>query len=229
MNTLAPNVLQALDLDEGEDSPPSLSRQAYQRLRDQIITLKLLPGAPLQEAELMQEVGLGRTPVREALQRLAYEGLVVIRRRRGAFVANIGVTDLQQLFELRRTVEGFAAALAAERAREADLCTLDRIVAALDEVHSLEDTQAHIEIDRAFHAALAHSAHNRFLQSTANRLFNLNLRLWYLALDRIGPMHAAIEQHRAVLEAIRRRDGRAAEAAIREHITDFQERIRAVI
>src|SRR5574341_75639 len=204
-----------------EKDEPSLSGQAYQRLRDQIITLKLPPGAPLQEAELMQELGLGRTPVREALQRLACEGLVVSRRRRGAFVANIAVTDLQQLFELRRTVEGFAAALASERATESDVNAMERILAELEDPHRQADIQIHIEIDRAFHLALVRSSHNKFLQVTASRLFFLNLRLWYLALDKIGPMHGAIEQHRAVLEAIKRRDGLAAEAAIRDHITDF--------
>jgi DNA-binding GntR family transcriptional regulator len=204
----------------------SLSRQAYQRLRDQIVTLKLPPGAPLQEAALMEELGLGRTPIREALQWLACQGLVALQPRRGAFVANISATDLQQIFELRKELEGYAAALAAERATPEDVAGMERILAALD---GAGGAQASITVDNAFHHALARSAHNKFLRSTLSRLYYLNLRLWYLALDRIGPMRDAIEQHRAVLAAIKRRDGQKAEAAIREHIADFQERIRAVI
>jgi len=207
----------------------SLGRQAYQRLRDQIVTLKLAPGTPLQESALVEELELGRTPIREALQWLAGEGLVVLRPRRGAFVADISVTDLQQIFELRQVLEGYAAALAAQRATEADVAALEQALADLDAADSREDTQAHIEIDRAFHRALSRSAHNKFLCSTLSRLYNLNLRLWYLALERIGPMHNAVEQHRAVLEAIKEHDSQKAEAAIREHIADFQERIRATI
>jgi len=207
----------------------SLSRQAYQRLHDQIVTLKLSPGTPLQESALVEELDLGRTPIREALQWLACEGLVVLRPRRGAFVADISVTDLQQIFELRQVLEGYAAALAAQRATETDIAALEKALADLDAADSREDTQAHIEIDRAFHRALARSAHNKFLRSALSRLYNLNLRLWYLALERIGPMHDAVEQHRAVLEAIKEHDSQKAEAVIREHIVDFQERIRAMI
>jgi DNA-binding GntR family transcriptional regulator len=219
--------LAELSIFEEDGGGHSLSRQAYQRLRDQIVTLQLPPGAPLLEASLVEELGLGRTPIREALQRLACEGLVVLRPRRGAFVANISVTDLQQIFELRRVLEGYAAVLAAERATEADLAAMEQALIDLNNAHCQGDTQAHVEIDRAFHFALARSAHNKFLQSILSRIYHLNLRLWYLGLDRIGPMRAAIEQHRAVLDAIKRRDGPAAEAAIREHITGFQERIRA--
>ena len=213
-------------ISEEDSGGISLSRQAFQRLREQIVTLKLPPGAPLQESALVEELGLGRTPIREALQWLACQGLVVLQPRRGAFVANIGVTDLQQLFELRQELEGYAAALAAGRATADDVAGLEQILADLDEAG---DTQAHIEVDRAFHHALARSTHNKFLRSTLSRLYYLNLRLWYLVLDRIGPMHRAVEQHRAVVTAIKDHDSQKAEAAIRKHIADFQERIRAAI
>src|SRR5258708_7152479 len=91
---------------EDETATASLSQQAYQRLRDMIVTLQLAPGALINEAALMDELALGRTPIREALQRLAYEGLVVLQPRRGAFVGSLSIVDLQQIFELRRTIEG---------------------------------------------------------------------------------------------------------------------------
>jgi DNA-binding GntR family transcriptional regulator len=207
----------------------SLTRQAYQRLRDRIVTLQLAPGALVSEADLMQELQLGRTPIREALQRLACEGLIVLRPRRGAFVANLSLLDLQHIFEMRRTIEGFAAQLAAERATEADLARLDATVARLERLDPPEDAHGLIEIDTAFHRALAQAAHNRFLENSLGRMYNLNLRLWYLALDKIGPMRPAIEQHRRVIEAVRRRDGAAAEAAIREHISEFQARIKGIL
>jgi DNA-binding GntR family transcriptional regulator len=219
-----------LEADQEEESQlSSLSQQAYQRLRDKIITLQLAPGALVNEAGLMQELRLGRTPIREALQRLACEGLIVLRPRRGAFVASLSIMDLQQIFEVRRMVEGYAAALAAERATDADVATMRAILDQLDQADEQDNTQAYIDIDRAFHRSLARSTHNRFLENTLSRLYNLNLRLWYLALDKIGPMREAIEEHRRILDAIEQRDSRLAEAVIQEHITSFQTRIREIL
>ncbi len=212
-----------------ETAPASLSHQAYQRLRDMIVTLQLAPGALVNEPALMDELSLGRTPIREALQRLACEGLVVLRPRRGAFVAGLSIVDLQQIFELRRTIEGYAASLAAERATEADLTAMAAALGALDAAGPDARPQTYIAIDRNFHRALARGAHNRFLESTLSRMYNLNLRLWYMALDKVGPMREAIDEHRRVLAAITRRDGVQAEAAMRAHITNFQSRIRELL
>ncbi len=207
----------------------SLSYRAYQRLRDMIVTLRLAPGALVNEATLMDDLGLGRTPIREALQRLACEGLVVLRPRRGAFVASLSIVDLQQIFELRRTIEGYAASLAAERATETDLAALEAALAALNTLGPEAGPETYITIDRTFHRAVAHAAHNRFLEATLSRMYNLNLRLWYLALDKIGPMREAIDEHRRVLSGIAARDSALAEAAMREHITSFQARIRDLL
>jgi DNA-binding GntR family transcriptional regulator len=189
----------------------------------------LAPGAVINDGAMMEELQLGRTPIREALQRLACEGLVVLRPRRGAFVASLSITDLHQIFEMRRVLEGHAAALAAERATPADVAALQAPVALLDQADPAGGAQPYIEIDRAFHRAVARAAHNRFLEYTLSRMYNLNLRLWYLALDRIGPMRQAIEEHRRVLDAICQHDGPAAEAAMRDHITGFQIRIREIL
>jgi DNA-binding GntR family transcriptional regulator len=216
------------DLDD-EAQLSSLTRQAYQRLRDMIVSLQLQPGALINDAALMDELKLGRTPIREAIQRLAGEGLVVLRPRRGAFVAGLSLLDLQQIFEMRRAIEGYAASLAAERATPADLAALNAALDQLQHAGAAADPQALIEVDRAFHRALARAAHNRFLEITLSRMYNLNLRLWYLALHKIGPMHDAVSEHRRVLDAITRRDSAQAEAAIRAHITDFQQRIRALL
>jgi DNA-binding GntR family transcriptional regulator len=212
-----------------ENGGSSLSRQAYLRLRDQVVSLKRTPGSPLSETTLAQELGLGRTPIREALQWLACQGLVEVRTRQRAFVANIRVTDLQEIFEVRQETEGYAAGLAAARATAADLVALEQSLAGLDGLDPLADIPAHIEIDREFHRAVSRAAHNRFLQAVLTRLYNLNLRLWYLALERIGPMHSAIEQHRTIFCAIRERNAPGAEAAMRQHVGEFHDRIRAAL
>jgi DNA-binding GntR family transcriptional regulator len=214
---------------DDEASISSLSRQAYQRIRDLIVTLQLAPGALVNEAGLMEDLRLGRTPIREALQRLACEGLVVLRPRRGAFVAGLSIVDLQQIFELRRSLEGYAAGLAAERATQADIAAMRAALAGLDAAEPGTGPEIYITIDQAFHRALARGAHNRFLENTLNRMYNLNLRLWYMALDKIGPMRQAIDEHQRVLAAIVQRDGPGAEAAMREHITGFQSRIRGLL
>lgn len=214
---------------EDEAQLSSLTRQAYQRLRDLIVALQLQPGAVINEPALMDQLQVGRTPLREAIQRLAGEGLVVLRPRRGAFVAGLSLLDLQQIFEMRCVIEGYAASLAAERATPADLAAMTAALDQLDRASAAGNPQAFIDVDRAFHRALARAAHNRFLENTLGRMYNLNLRLWYLALDKIGPMQEAVQEHRRVLDAIARRDGRQAEAAIRAHITDFQARIKALL
>ncbi len=207
----------------------SLSRQAYEQLRDRILTLKLPPGELLDEGELMGSLGLGRTPIREALQRLCCEGLVLVRPRRGTYVASINLTDLQQIFELRQELEGYAAAVAAERANEMDLLALARALAPLDEIDHPKDSHAYIDIDRAFHQALAHSTHNRFLENQLGSLYNLQVRLWYMALDKLGSIRDAVEQHRALLRAIECHDSHIAESAMRRHVQDFQSRVKTAL
>jgi DNA-binding GntR family transcriptional regulator len=214
---------------EDETMPASLSHQAYQRLRKMIITLQLAPGALINEAALMDELGLGRNPIREALQRLACEGLVVLRPRRGAFAASLSIVDLQQIFELRRTIEGYAASLAAERASESDVAAMQAALSALDAAGPHARPETYIAIDRTFHRAVARAAHNRFPESTLSRMYNLNLRLWYRALDKIGPTREAVDEHRRVQDGITRHDGPQAKAAMREHITSFQSRIRDLL
>ena len=98
-----------------------LSEKAYRLIKEKVVTLELPPSAVIDEHVLMQQLGLGRTPIREALQRLDSEGLVNIARRRGTFVNDISVTDLQKIFELRIVLEGFCARLAAQPAPEEPL------------------------------------------------------------------------------------------------------------
>jgi DNA-binding GntR family transcriptional regulator len=212
-----------------ENSARPLSRQAYEKLRDEIVTLARAPGEPLDEAMLVEELGLGRTPIREALLRLSCEGLVTIRPRRGTFVAGLGISDLHEIFEFRLELEGYGAMLAAERANASDIAALEQALERLSDTLPADDNVAHIEIDRAFHQALAHATHNKFLEYHLARLYNLNLRLWYLALAKIGPMRDAVEQHELVLNAIQNGDAQCAQAAMQEHIREFQARIKAVI
>ena len=127
-----------------------LSDKAYQLIRHKIITLELPPLSPIDEQALMEDLQLGRTPIREALQRLAAEGLVLLAPRRGMFVADIGITDLQKIFELRMMLEGFCARLAAQRATQEQLAEMAQVVQELAHV-AAGDRRALMAIDERFH------------------------------------------------------------------------------
>ena len=111
-----------------------LSDKAYELIRHKIITLELPPLAPIDEQALMEDLQLGRTPIREALQRLAAEDLVLLAPRRGMFVADISITDLQKIFELRMVLEGFCARLAAERVTPEQLAKMEAAIQELAQV-----------------------------------------------------------------------------------------------
>jgi DNA-binding GntR family transcriptional regulator len=208
-----------------------LSEQAYRRIKEKIITLDLAPSSVIDEQELMEELGLGRTPIREALQRLDSEGLVTIVPRRGTFVADISVTDLQKIFELRIILEGFCARVAAQRITDDQILGMEKVLRSLNELEQVENGKAValMDVDRQFHELLYRAANNEFLADTLGRFYDLSLRLWYLVLNRLGDVHSAVKQHQKVLKALKAGDQEQAERLIQKHITQFQQSIKAVL
>jgi DNA-binding GntR family transcriptional regulator len=205
-----------------------LSDKAYHLIRQKIITLELPPLSPIDEQALMEELRLGRTPIREALQRLATEDLILLAPRRGMFVADISITDLQKVFELRMTLEGFCAHLAAERASAEQLQAMRQVVRDLDAVPD-DDYRGLMVIDERFHELLYEAADNEFLADVLLRLHALSFRIWHLVLERIGSVRGALEQHIAITEAIEARDPKQAERLVRKHVADFQHQIKAAL
>jgi DNA-binding GntR family transcriptional regulator len=205
-----------------------LSDKAYQLIRQKIITLELPPLSAIDEQALMEELRLGRTPIREALQRLATEDLILLAPRRGMFVADISITDLQKVFELRMNLEGLCARLAAERASPEQLQAMNQVVRDLDAVPD-EDYRGLMVIDERFHELLYEAADNEFLADVLLRLHALSFRIWHLVLERIGSVRAALEQHIAITEAIEARDPEQAEKLVRQHVADFQYKIKAAL
>jgi DNA-binding GntR family transcriptional regulator len=207
----------------------SLSDQAYFRIRELIVTLGLPPGSLVNERELMQQLGVGRTPVREALRALAREQLVEVYPRRGMFVSSVDVRDLAGLSEVRRTLEPHAARLAAERATDADREEIALLLQELDEVRDGSSERALMDLDQRIHRHLYRCAHNPFLEETLNEYYVLTLRIWFLVLDRVTRLEDAIQEHRALLQAVLDRDGVAAEEAMHRHVTGFEDAIRRVL
>lgn len=211
------------------DSSVPLSQQAYEQIKHNIVTLAFAPGDVLDETSLQDEFGLGRTPIREALKRLALEKLVVIVPRRGIFVSDIGIRDLQHLLEVRLVLEKLAARLAAQRAKPADWRRFETVLKDLETAAQANDDAALMDADEAFHEALYAATENDFLQSTLTVLYTLNKRLWHYFLAEMGSTRGAVAEHRAIVESLKTGDGERAAAEIEHHILSFQEKMQAIL
>lgn len=207
----------------------SLRQQAYEQIKQKIVSLKLAPGSVIDEAALQAELNLGRTPIREALQRLALEKLVVIIPRRGMFVADIGVMDLQRLFEVRLILEGVAARLAAQRGTPEHWQRMEAALANLPAENESANNQTIIAIDQTCHEIIYEAVDNEFLKDSLVTMYALSLRLWYFALSKIGNMRSAILEHVTILEALKAGDAERAATLLEQHIRQFQEEIQAVM
>ena len=207
----------------------SLSDRAYYAIRELIVTLELAPGSIVSERDLQERLGVGRTPLREALQRLEGERLIEVYPRRGIFVSNVNVLDLAVLSEVRTVLEGFAARLAAERSTAGDREATSALIADLDELSAAADERRLIHLDQRIHRHVYRCTHNPFLEATLDGYYVLTLRIWFLALDRVSRLGDAVQEHRELLEAIRDGDPDRAENAMRRHVAGFEEAIRRVL
>jgi DNA-binding GntR family transcriptional regulator len=201
---------------------------AYQVIKEKIITVDMLPGSIIQESELMQQLNLGRTPIREALKQLETDKLVVTIPHRGTFVADVQITDLQQIYEVRMYLERLCARLAAERATAEQIAEMENCCQQMLNPEE-QDTRQLILIDRYFHRLLARAAHNKFIMDEIELFYNLSLRLWHLSLHKVKPLNLDTDRHLAILEAIKKRDICQAEKLMTEHIERFQATIRSLL
>jgi DNA-binding GntR family transcriptional regulator len=206
----------------------SLRDKAYRLIKEKIVTLELEPLAVIDEQAMMESLGLGRTPIREALLRLAHEDLVLIIPRRGMFVSDISITDLQKIFEIRVPLEGFCARLAAERMSPKLQAQLEEVLHELDQVSS-DNSRAFMKVDEHFHTLLYEATGNEFLSQILHRLYVLSLRLWFFAIDRLGHVKTAVEQHRAIAQALKEGDGEKAATLLQQHVAEFQQEVRSVL
>ncbi len=204
------------------------TKRAYGLIRDRITTLELAPGAPINEQHLAAELAMGLVPVREALKLLANENLVVIPPRHGLYVAEVNVADLEQLSEMRLSLEGLSARLAAQRATTDDIAILEELRQEQARTPA-EDRRRLFDIDHKFHRVVARAAHNKYLAESLERLFGLSQRLWYLALPKLGFLPGAVEKHLDLVQAIKNGDADEAERIMRGHVGEFYAQVRQVL
>jgi DNA-binding GntR family transcriptional regulator len=205
----------------------SLAEKAYVAIRRLIVALELGPGSVINERELVEQLGIGRTPVREALRRLAHEGLVEVYPRRGMFVTDVDVRKLAFVSEVRVALEPEAARLAAERATDPERAELQELLDELDAAGA--DDHALMALDERIHRAVYRCARNDLLATTLEQYYVLALRIWTIALDRQHELNDAVQGHRALLEAIHDGDAERAAATMRAHVEDFEQAMRRVL
>src|ERR671927_1502302 len=193
-----------------------LSDRAYAALRDRLVALQIPPGAPIDEESLTAELGVGRTPVREAIRRLALEGLVVVYPRRGTFAAAINITSLTDLTDVRTVLEAHAAERAARLRDDDDRAAAERLI---EELRAAESSQRSlIELDARVHRFVYRCSRNPYLEQDLDRYLNMSLRIWHLTWDRLPPLEARVREHCELLEAIRDGDWERAGRVARDHV-----------
>ena len=185
-----------------EVSAESLTERAYRALEELIVTLQLAPGTVVSEASLAQRLGIGRTPIREALQLLARDKLVVIRPRRGVAVAEENLTTQLRLIELRREVERLLARTAARRAAAEQRRRLDEIAQEMERAARANDDIGFMRLDRAFNLLMVEASRNEFAAGAMSLMHGLSRRFWYIHYRRVADLPLAARLHAEVARAV---------------------------
>ena len=210
----------------------SLADQAYRRVRRMICTAELQPGAVISESGLCEQLGLGRTPVREALRALASEHLIEVFPRRGMFVAGVDPRDLRAISEVREQLEPFAAKLAAERRDDADLVVIDTLLtdlASFERGGVEEHRSVLMDLDERIHHVVYQASHNAYLANDLDSYYTHALRIWFLGLTKVTHLQQAVLEHREILEAIRDGDAERAAVVMSKHIEGFEAEMRRAL
>lgn len=201
------------------------SDKIEQELRDMIITLELAPGSKISEADLIQRLGCGRTPLREALQRLAEEFLVTAVPRHGVSIAELSITDYVQLIEAVSNLEGISSRMAAVRISRGEIDSLAEIIDRSEETLKRDDILGFMKCDFDFHKSIADVSRNKYIIDTIIRLHRLTSRFIYLAWKNGGNTRVSVVEHRSILDALEQKNAADAERLTFEHTQNAKERI----
>jgi DNA-binding GntR family transcriptional regulator len=196
--------------------------QVYQRIRQMVLNLELDPTQPIDERLLVRESEGSAQLVQGALERLAKEDIVVRRRGRWYVAPAATASIMREIFEVRTTLEGMCARLAAERISDEDVEKMEQVLVDFERVLREGDNKALLAVDHKFHELLYEASGNRFLARALEEMYTLIYRLSFFALDRMASVRTNVEEHRDILQALKAGDGRTAERLIQHHITRFQ-------
>jgi DNA-binding GntR family transcriptional regulator len=201
-------------------TPRALYEEVAEALRQRIFARELKPGDWIDELKIAEEYGISRTPLREALKVLAAEGLVTMKVRRGAYVTEVSSKDLADVYHLLALLESDAASVTASRATDAQLAELQGLHDDLEKSgkKGIKDKDNFFAINEQFHKLILNIADNRFrdqMVADLRKVMKLNRAQ---SLTREGRIEHSLEEHRAIMTALAKRDGKAATKAMQAHI-----------
>jgi len=197
----------------------------YEELKMEILTGKIKPGTRMMEVELAEEMGVSRTPIREAIRKLEKEGLVVIEPRRGAYASQISTKDMVDILEVRQDMEGLAAYFAATRMSEGQKRKLMETSEAYNNAVAGGNMSEMISNDTRFHHIIVESCGNKILQQMVEQLQELVLRFRYIYYDNFRRGENMPEEHKRIYDAINKGDAEAARRAADVHIERLKEMV----
>lgn len=205
------------------DSYKPLREVVAETLREAIASGILRAGERLMEIQLAEELGVSRTPVREAIRKLELEGFVVMMPRRGTYVADLSIKDINEVFEIRTALDVLAAGLAAERITEEELEQLERLLVEIAELIEQGDVDKLVESDSQFHDVLYRASRNDRLVGIINNLREQFTRFRSISIKYPGRMQDTVNEHRRLVEAIASRDTDLAQQIAREHMENSEQ------
>lgn len=195
----------------------------YEELKRQILIGEILPGTRMMEVELADDMGVSRTPIREAIRKLEKEGLVTIEPRRGAYASDISIKDIEDVLEVRQDLEGMAAALAAIKATDEQKDELRQATEDYKCAVESGDIQEMIKLDEAFHKLIVSCSGNKTLIQMVSQIQELALRFRYIYYDDFSRFESQPMEHKEIVEAIISGDADKARLAADEHILHLKE------
>lgn len=207
----------------------SLAGRAYLELRERLVLLDIPPGAPLNEQELAGELGVGRTPLREAIKRLENEHFLETYPRRGTFATRVDATALSEISEVRRVLEPLAARRAASQLDATSRSSIEQVRAELGALDPTSSTRESMVADMRVHSAIYQVARNEHLARSLTHYLFLAMRIWCLAVARMDAVGGHITEHERILDAILARDADGSAQLMLEHMTGFETAIRRVL
>jgi DNA-binding GntR family transcriptional regulator len=200
----------------------SLRDAAYEAIKHRIITCKFKPGECINEASVSELLGLGRTPVHQAIDRLMLEEMVEVIPRKGVIIKPVILQDVMQMIDVRVINEAYCARLAAVRADDTHVEQLTWIIDRARKAIAARDVHAMMTLDREFHLVLANATKNFELTEVVRKLNERSLRFWFISFTTPDHHHSFQKQHEAILAAVRAHDPDGAESAMRAHIEGFR-------
>lgn len=204
------------------DSYKPLRELVLEAIREAIINGTLKPRERLMEIQLAEELGVSRTPVREALRKLELEGFIVMVPRKGAYVADLSFKDIADVFEIRAALEALAAGLAAERITDEELEEMERLLVEKAEAIAANDMEKLVAVDTRFHDTLYRASRNERLYNIISNLREQIQRFRTTSLAYPGRMKQSLEEHRGIVEALQARDVQLARNLAQEHIENAE-------